>query len=77
MTQAVCCIWHRVGQGNLSSLSPSETGAVLIHIWGKDKALYKSGLGHIVDFIIREYLREKSEQCYVENYFSVLIRRRE
>lgn len=77
MIQAMCCIWHGIGEDNLSSLSPSESGVILIHMWGKDKALYKSGLGHIVDFIIRKDLREKSEQCYVETYFSVLIRRRE
>lgn len=77
MTQAVCCIWNGGGEDNLSSLSPSESGVALIHIWGEDKALYKSGWGHTVDFIIRKDLREKSEQCYVENYFSVFIRRQE
>lgn len=54
-------------------------GVVLIHIRRKrDKALFKSDLSHMMDFITRKDLREKYEHCHVEeNYFSVPTGRQE
>ena len=60
MTQAMCCIQRIVDRVNLCSLFPCESGGFLKYFLEKeDSVLYKHGLGHIIDIIIRKDLRLK------------------
>ena len=53
-------IQHVVDRANLSSLFPCESGVFLKYFWEKeDSVLYKPGLSHIIDIIIRKDLRLK------------------
>lgn len=69
MTQAMCCIQSIVDRVNLSSLFPCESGGFLKYFWEKeDSVLYKPGLSHIIDIIIRKDLRLKIWECHGEEH---------